>query len=288
MPYRSRGTVIAALEDRGFAFERHTSTYTNTHHHINGHSLHGRNRSSTSSFESLIAQSSPDTPPPTTVSELQLRTFATLARNGVQPLVDPSLRLIHCAGSKDYTNSALRGLGGGGGTMMRGGGGFPSPWDSALHLGIVKCLIQQPHPPFLALTLTDTEPPSLLLAHTLLCNFAASPSDPSMPPPTIITATSSSHHSSPPSSLLLGAKDEYLIPITLDLRGLPFESTGIVCGVAGRLVGSTKRGALDAAVEMSYLSTARGGTVMVAEEELKRALGALRGVGESEDVPVED
>jgi len=31
------------------------------------------------------------------------------------------------------------------------------------------------------------------------------------------------------------------------------------------------------AVEMSYLSTARAGTVMVAEEELERALGALRG-----------
>lgn len=35
-------------------------------------------------------------------------------------------------------------------------------------------------------------------------------------------------------------------------------------------------GLLDA-VEMSYLSTARAGTVMVAEEELGRALGALSG-----------
>jgi len=54
------------------------------------------------------------------------------------------------------------------------------------------------------------------------------------------------------------------------------ESTGIVCGVAGRLVGETT-GQLEEPVEMSYLSTARAGTVMVAEEELERALDALRG-----------
>jgi len=62
----------------------------------------------------------------------------------------------------------------------------------------------------------------------------------------------------------------------LDLRDLPLEATGIVCGVAARLVGRTRLGLLDA-VEMSYLSTARAGTVMVAEGELARAMAALRG-----------
>ena len=76
--------------------------------------------------------------------------------------------------------------------------------------------------------------------------------------------------------VLLGSKDEYLVPITLDLRDLPMESTGIVCGVAGRLVGETS-GGFQEPVEMSYLSTARAGTVMVAEHELERALEALRG-----------
>lgn len=123
--------------------------------------------------------------------------------------------------------------------------------DDALHLGLVKCLISQPYPKFLSLTLTDTEPASLLLDQTLLPNFA--------------------------QDTLLGSKDEFLTPVTLDLRTLPMESTGIVCGVAGRLVGrTTKR--LEDAVEMSYLSTARAGTVMVAETELARALDALRGM----------
>jgi hypothetical protein len=122
--------------------------------------------------------------------------------------------------------------------------------DDALHLGLVKCLISAPSPKFLSLTLTDTEPASLLLDHTLLHNFAP--------------------------DTLLGTKGDYLSPISLDLRNLPFESTGIVCGVAGRLVGGTTKG-LEQPVEMSYLSTARAGTVMVAEEELDRALDALRG-----------
>jgi len=127
--------------------------------------------------------------------------------------------------------------------------------DDALHLGLVKCLITQPYPKFLSLTLTDTESAALLFDHTLLPHFA--------------------------QDTLLGSRDEFLTPITLDLRDLPMESTGIVCGVAGRLVGETT-GQLEDPVEMSYLSTARAGTVMVAEQELDRALDALRGAENGE------
>lgn len=114
----------------------------------------------------------------------------------------------------------------------------------------MKCLISPPYPKFLSLTLTDSEAASLLIDHRLLPNFQR--------------------------DALLGSKHEYLIPVTLDLRDLPMESTGIVCGVAGRLVGETSEG-FQEPVEMSYLSTARAGTVMVAEHELDRALHALRG-----------
>lgn len=41
------------------------------------------------------------------------------------------------------------------------------------------------------------------------------------------------------SSLLLGSKEDILVPIMLDLRDLPLEATGIVCGVAGRLAEAT-------------------------------------------------
>ncbi|OAL43151.1 hypothetical protein IQ07DRAFT_650428 [Pyrenochaeta sp. DS3sAY3a] len=229
VPIRHQTQVVQALEERGFHFEDQTSSYVNSY-------LHSR-KTSISSFE----VQPPSTPPPATISELQTRTFATLKRRNIVPTVKPEIRLIQCAGRKDSTNGL---------SQNRNRNSMAASADDALHLGLVKCLITQPYPNFLSLTLTDTEPASLLLDHTLLPNFAP--------------------------DTLLGSKNEYLTPITLDLRDLPVESTGIVCGVAGRLVGGTT-GQLEDPVEMSYLSTARAGTVMVAEEELERALGALRG-----------
>jgi hypothetical protein len=121
------------------------------------------------------------------------------------------------------------------------------------------------------------------------------------------------------------AGKDVLIPIILDLRDLPLEATGIVCGVAGRLAQGTalhsssepshhprevrhrieEEGSLspkttrlgtsssqvgqqmegewktsqsrDEAVEISFLSTARAGTVIVRERELERAIRALEG-----------
>ncbi|KAF2646883.1 hypothetical protein P280DRAFT_20770 [Massarina eburnea CBS 473.64] len=230
VPDKYRTQVVHALEERGFQFEDQTSSYVNP-------SAHTRKHSSTSSFE----VQPPGTPPPANISELQIRTFATLKRRNIHPSVDSDLRLVQCAGRKDSTDN-----------MHQSGNrrSVTSTAEDALHLGLVKCLISLPHPKFLSLTLTDTEPASLLLDHTLLPNFT--------------------------QDILLGSKDDYLIPIMLDLRELPMESTGIICGVAGRLVGATS-GQLESTVEMSYLSTARAGTVMVGEDELDRALSALRG-----------
>lgn len=90
-----------------------------------------------------------------------------------------------------------------------------------------------------------------------------------------------------------------LVPITLDLRELPLEASGIVCGVAGRLAQGTKMqwlgqgspvespggrerssggGGADpdgGGTEISFLSTARAGTVIVKESDLDRAMKAL-------------
>ena len=62
------------------------------------------------------------------------------------------------------------------------------------------------------------------------------------------------------------------------------EATGIVCGVAGRLAQGWKR-ELGEGVDVTFLSTALAGTVLVRSEELERAVGALEegmreGVGE--------
>ncbi|KAF3940736.1 hypothetical protein ABW19_dt0205036 [Dactylella cylindrospora] len=122
--------------------------------------------------------------------------------------------------------------------------------DETMHLGLVQCLVNQPD--FLSVTLTDTEPPSFLIERPMLRLFG-------------------------PVDTLLGNKTDVLIPIMLDLRDLPVESTGIVCGVAGRLCGENGS-FLERCdpVDMSYLSTARAGTVMVAEEDIDRAMMALQ------------
>ncbi|KAI9748797.1 MAG: hypothetical protein M1835_001714 [Candelina submexicana] len=224
VPAKSKGQVVTALEKRGFAFEKQADAFVNQSRH------HHRNASSSSSFEVRP----PSSPPPTSISELQIRTFALLERRHIKPQVDSTIRLIQCAGRKNPSPS---------GSSIN---------EAELHLGIVKCLVNNPR--FLSLTLTDTEPASLLLEKRLIPQFG-------------------SHE------VLLGSKEDILIPITLDLRDLPLESTGIVCGVAGSLVGGTT-GGMQEAVEMSYLSTARAGTVMVSESELERALEALR-VGEN-------
>jgi hypothetical protein len=171
---------------------------------------------------------------PTTLADLERRTFDTLRAQSVVPQVSGNTKLILCAGRR---------------SGRKGSGGD----DGSLKLGLVRCLVSQPQ--FMSVTLTDTEPASLLLQKEMLSMFDAD------------------------ADMLLGSKEDVLIPIILDLRDLPVESTGIVCGVAGRLVGGTKAGYATGsagAVEMSYLSTARAGTVMVAEKDICRAVAALQ------------
>ncbi|KAH0541771.1 hypothetical protein FGG08_003793 [Glutinoglossum americanum] len=221
VPLKSRGEVVRALQERGFYFEEHSDAYVTPSHH--------RNASSSSSSDVP-----PGTPPPASVDELQKRTSATLKRQNIVPKVNPQIRLIQCAGRSPQDMSSS-----------------PGAMEHGLHLGLVKCLVEKPQ--FLSITLTDTEPASLLLQKESVVHFGD-------------------------EEVLLGSKEDILIPIMLDLRELPLESTGIVCGVAGKLVG-TSIGPLSHGlppVEMSYLSTARAGTVMVGEADMDRAIAALK------------
>ena len=119
-----------------------------------------------------------------------------------------------------------------------------------LQHGLTKCLIHEPQ--FFSLTLTEDEPASLLLERQQLAHFG-------------------------PPDALLGNKDDLMVPITLDLATLPFDATGIVCGLAQSLSGvAADRGPRLGAIDMSYLSTARAGTIIVDETDLVRALDALR------------
>ena len=206
------------------------------------------------------------------------------------------------------------------------------------------------HPRFLSLTLTAADPAaSLLLEKRLLPRFFPSNSSSAGGSGGGGDSASETSATDDESGLLLGSKDDILVPIMLDLRNLPLQATGIVCGVASRLAeathtttghttevtnpssssptsiaalssantnsssfdsylkavfssstdsstgtgtgGPAKRHhtltpsthrlqpdfdtSLNAAVEISFLSTARAGTILVGEHELQRAVEAL-------------
>jgi hypothetical protein len=302
VPARSKGLVVRALEKRGFTFESTSDTYVNN---LQSHFL-------PSSPPTIPQRSPPSTPPPSNLSELQNRTFASLRRHNVVPRVDTSLHLVQCCAHHEYRSAESSS------SILR------SPLTTVL-------LVDNPR--FLSLTLTPADPAaSILLEQRLLPRFSRD---------STLGADGDGE-----ASLLLGSKEDILVPIMLDLRDLPLEATGIVCGVAGRLADATqpemkqhitiesnsvspvsapKRYSFDStaemsqlsssmssvavsvssqtdavpsttsknairqslhrlepdpelytdAVEISFLSTARAGTVIVGERELSRAVAAL-------------
>jgi hypothetical protein len=296
VPSRAKEQVVLALEKRGFKFEINSDAFVNN---VQSHFY-------PMSPQVIPTQSPPHTPPPSTLSELQTRTFASLRKHNIVPRVDKSLQLVQCAAhhrdQSDVSSIILR---------------------PALTTAL---LVDRPR--FLSLTLTPADPAaSILLEKRLLPRFSLDP---------MLGGNADEE-----SSVLLGSKEDILVPIMLDLRDLPLEATGIVCGVAGRLAAAThsrgdvlpsgspspihgaKRFSFDSgadtsqlsssvssvaistssksdfhastndsgmsqsvhrlepeqwypdAVEISFLSTARAGTVLVGERELERAVQAL-------------
>lgn len=197
--------------------------------------------------------SEPSTPPPTNVPELQARTFSYLKKRSVVPFVQPNLRLVQCSGKEilsgdDYSNRNMNGNSTNG---HHNGHSWLDNIDPKLYIGIVSALVQRPQ--FLSITLAQDDAPSLLLDKNLLYLFGNS---------------------------IAGDTDGDLVPIFLDLANLPFESTGIVCGVAGKLVDEMRD--LQAMnleesslPELSYSSTARAGAVVLSSEESVKALNIL-------------
>jgi len=298
VPLHSKESVVSALESRGFQFENATAAFVNPL------------SSPTSPSERRISDLIPPlTPPPSSIAELQTRTFENLRKRQIVPCVDDTLRLIQCAAHHQYNRDE---------SSM-----------SILRDALTTVLLVD-DPRFLSLTLAALDPAaSLLLEKRLLPRFARP----------------SSQDYEDGSGLLLGSKEDYLIPIMLDLRDLPLEASGIVCGVAGRLAeaagspvpGNSSEGSIvgsndssvigsvpalfdtfgsrlaqgsqkktkshqlapaltthhlkpdvDAgadAVEISFLSTARAGTIIVGEDELKRAIDALE-AEKAQDAPV--
>ncbi|KAL2760644.1 hypothetical protein ACRALDRAFT_1066868 [Sodiomyces alcalophilus JCM 7366] len=244
VPAKDRELVVKALTERGFVLHRYEkdSFVASRHGYI------------TPTIAPVAA------PSPATIAELFSRTFNQLKKRSVEPIVQDGLRLVQLSARDAY----LRGTGIGecyiedsprrfsqSGYGRNGGANGRHPpqplWidtvDARLYASLISALVSQPR--FFSLTMAIEDPPSLLLDRNLLPLFG---------------------------DILIGDRGNELVPISLDLVNMPFEATGIVCGVAGKIVQEltmTRPG-------MSYLSTACAGTVILSPEQAAQALEILR------------
>ncbi|KAI0021960.1 ACT domain-containing protein [Xylariomycetidae sp. FL0641] len=253
VPAKDRTTVVQALLARHFEFLEDEAAFVSPTaiSHVRGKSS-GSGSSGASTISSDVA---PPTPPPSSVVELQTRTFDLLRKRHVVPYLSPDLSLVQCSGRDisevvDYsarhhhhTNSHASN----GHDTSRHNCWLDSV-DTRLYTSLISVLATTPR--FLSITLAQDDAPSLLLDKTLLPAFG--------------------------DALLVGDVDGApLVPIFLDLNALPLEATGIVSGVAGRLVDAMSLGDGEGAGELSYLSTARAGAVILSGEQSVRALDVL-------------
>ncbi|ETN44568.1 uncharacterized protein HMPREF1541_10238 [Cyphellophora europaea CBS 101466] len=261
VPSRARRTVTKALEQRGFVFSQSVDAFVSQLSPtlpFTGH--HERVPSSPSSVGNGI----PSTPPAKDLPELQRRTFTKLKKSNIVPYVDRELRLINCAGNCDdaaaqetLKNDLLQVLLSTSPTKLK----RKCPGKQANGNGVGHGSVSDNSSSFISITITGNEPISIFLETRLLERLGKT---------------------------LLGANtpdpENTLVPITFDLQALPMEATGIVCGVAGCLAaGNTgaskelgqKREECDGALDITFLSTAKAGTVLVKESDLDRAIAAL-------------
>jgi hypothetical protein len=233
VPTKERDNVTQSLLAKGFELSSENQS------NFVSPGAYGHRRS-----PSRDSTSPPNTPPPTNVADLQTRTFNLLKKRNVAPHIEEGLELVHCSGREVSQLASFNHRSTGSRNPLGRRPSWADNVDTKLYTCIISALVSQPR--FMSITLAQDDPPSLLLDKTLLDIFGDS---------------------------LVGDTEGCLIPIFLDLDKLPFESTGIVCGVAGRLVQDLQ---MAASSELSYLSTAQAGAVILSEEQSIRAMEILK------------
>ncbi|KAJ2905287.1 hypothetical protein MKZ38_005800 [Zalerion maritima] len=266
VPAKARPTVVKAFLDRGFAFS------DDSENSFVAAPIYSPRRGSP---EIPL----PGTPPPSTLAELQQRTFETLKKRNIVPYTVEGLKLMQCSGLEksqfeQHTGMTryMNGLGSRNGHHHSGSGSSSSnpaklrqaEWldgvDTKLYTALMSALVSSPR--FISVTLAQEDPPSLLLDTQLSGLFGN----------TLVGGA---------GEACMGGEDSdnSLVPIFLDLSPLPLEVTGIVSGVAGRLMSEMRDDTSDGhgvSSELSYLSTAKAGAVILSGTQSRRALDVLK------------
>lgn len=240
VPAKEKHNVVETLLHKGFELSENQTNFFNPAAYS-----HRRNSSNSSTRN---VPSPLDSAPPSTVGELEKRTFDLLRKRQAKFITEPELHLVQCSGREvSQMSDMVFNHRPSNSWSVNGAAPRRRLWldnvDAKLYTCIVSALISKPR--FMSVTLAQEDPPSLLIDKTLLPIFGDS---------------------------LVGDIEGKLIPIFLDLVNLPLEVTGIVCGVAGRLVQDMQPTEMS---ELSYLSTARAGAVILPEEQSRKALQIL-------------
>ncbi|KAG5973167.1 hypothetical protein E4U55_000652 [Claviceps digitariae] len=235
-PFRERQLVMDALYERGFALSDSHSNFFSSRK--NSATLYPQPPSASPSPE-------PTTPPPFSNEYLQSQTFDLLRTRGVAPYVVPDLELVSCSAREavQFADTYTRLASNGRPICSVNRDNWIENVDPKFYAAVVSALLSQPR--FLSVTVARDEEPSLLIDKRLLYMFTNS---------------------------VVGDMDTMLVPIFLDLASLSSAVTGIVCVVSGRLVQELK---MTASSELSYLSTARAGVVILPKQQAIRALAIL-------------
>ena len=311
VPTEHRQSVVKTLLGNGFMFSEddqsrlvsplpdnpspttysYATGYGPSHGHGYGHSYeygdsHHSRATSQGSNHFIDVDTPPSPPPPDSpnpplhsdvLEALQRQTFSLLRKRKITPLVIPNLSLVQCTGVRGagLTDPSTRARSHHTNNSSATTNTVTTCWvdtiDTKLYTAVVSALATQPR--FLSLTLAHEDPPSLLLDRALLSLFGDALIGP-------ITITTNNHHNNHNNHTTEGREEEEgaLIPIFLDLADLPFEATGIVSGVAGRLVKELEMRGVGGSGELSYLSTARAGAVVLERAQAGEALDVLRGL----------
>lgn len=294
VPFSAKNRVTRTLEARGFVFSNTANSYVNVGGSNGGGSEtpspmspavdspyaseSNRNSLYLSSLESSVASlrsvsstDSTDSRPPLLegaplspyLASLGAQTIDTFRRNSVRPVINIGTKLLL---------TGMRSRSSGGGQSPAGG------QHDNIFLSIVHTLI---HPPdFFSITIVNGTEVSFIVNQETAEKFSI--------------------------EALLGSKTDYVIPISFDFSNLPEDSTGIVAGVASQLyaydpekpfpqlvgkpfssngtsnnrnstisLSSSIASFQSDLIQMSYLSTAKSGVVMVSEVDVPVATAAL-------------
>lgn len=251
VPTRERANVVRALVDGGFGFVEPGDDTPAT---------------SPVAVKGAPVIPSPPRTPTASLNEMQARTFDVLRREHVRPRIPEGLELVQCAGKQlngtlsPEFSSARRGSAGARRMHPQHQPSWADKVDPKLYVAVASALAAQPA--FLSITMAQDDPPALLMDKRLSGVFG---------------------------DAVVGDNtgDNVYVPLLLDLQALPYEATGIVCGVARRLVEETQFAVPppsgdDAAAQLSYLSTARAGAVILGSSQAARALEVLEGMLDAE------